>query len=87
MAVRTALAGRSVMDTLRVQYAKTNDGVQIAYTVFSEGVPLVIAPVPPQQSPSDELALTFDACRRTGSLRGRRRSLLTTGWSPETSSP
>ncbi|MEX1255046.1 MAG: adenylate/guanylate cyclase domain-containing protein [Dehalococcoidia bacterium] len=28
----------------RIQYAKTDDGVQIAYTVFGEGPPLVIPP-------------------------------------------
>ena len=31
----------------RIQYAKTSDGVQIAYTVFGEGDPLVIAPFIP----------------------------------------
>ena len=31
----------------RIQYAKTEDGVNIAYAIQGEGPPLVVLPIPP----------------------------------------
>ena len=65
----------------RIQYAKTSDGVSIAYTVFGEGPPLVIPPsltashlqmeweMPARRAAFERLADSRDA----GSLRPARR--------------
>ena len=40
----------------RIQYAKTSDGVSIAYTVFGEGLPIVHPPL----LPASHLQLEWD---------------------------
>jgi hypothetical protein len=58
----------------RVQYAKTSDGVNIAYAVFGEGPAVVFAsstwghlhPTPTQQGPTSRLTLIVDYLAASG---------------------
>jgi pimeloyl-ACP methyl ester carboxylesterase len=66
------------MDAPRIQYAKTSDGVDIAFTVFGQGTPLVSAP----SLPSSHLQMEWDVRYTRAQLEGLAERAMVVRYDP-----